>query len=366
MPPAGYTAGNTQQTMRCVLSYFKDYFSPTAPAPLANHSAGQIARHLHKALTQFGAVSYYDAQEERPARLFADVFIGHFWTFADICRQNSFKTKIAFYSVSDPERTRSLLFALAAEFDVPPPEWDLPPATFDHRETLELADLVLVVGNSYTLQTFPAQWRHKIRLLNYSVDAELYGRATGVERRAEFCYAATHCGLRKGFMDVLRTWREIDANESRLHAVGRLDETWARLLQQHNRGSIVYHGWIDSHTDAYLRLLQSCKFAHVPTYSEGQMGTLLEVIYSGCIPVTTRAAGIDDRVLEHCLVVEPRNIEQQRQAIRLALDWSQSEYEARRDALLAAARAYHNWTDFEREVASVIQTAFAGKGNELH
>lgn len=351
--------------MRCVLSYFKDYFSPSAAAPLANHSAGQIARHLYETLTRFGAVSYFDAQE-RPTGLTADLFVGHFWTFADTCRRNSFKTKIAFYSVSDPDCTRRLLYALADEFGVPPPDWDLPPATFDHRETMELADLVLVVGNSHTLQTFPARWRHKIRLLNYSVDAQFYGRATGVERRAEFCYAATHCGLRKGFMDVLQTWREIDAAESSLHAVGRLDDAWAQLLRRHNRGSILYHGWVDSHTDAYCRLLQACKFAHVPTYSEGQMGTLLEMIYSGCIPVTTRAAGIDDRVLEHCLVVEPRAVEQQRQAIRRALSWSQSEYEARQAALLAAARACHNWAAFESEVARAVGAAVAGKGAEPH
>ncbi|MGH3032222.1 MAG: hypothetical protein ACRDNE_15955 [Gaiellaceae bacterium] len=36
-----------------------------------------------------------------------------------------------------------------------------------------------------------------------------------VPRRPEFCYVATHCDLRKGFMDVLETWSGIDASTSR-------------------------------------------------------------------------------------------------------------------------------------------------------
>src|SRR6266850_393543 len=50
------------------------------------------------------------------------------------------------------------------------------------------ADLVLVVGNSYTFETFPPRWRHKIRLLNYAVDHSIFQRDLGVERRKEFCY----------------------------------------------------------------------------------------------------------------------------------------------------------------------------------
>src|SRR5262249_42809513 len=145
----------------------------------------------------------------------------------------------------------------AREFDVPFPVWDFPPEPFDHQATMDAPDLVLLVGNQRILHTFPEHWRAKIRPVNYSVDTALYGAPRGVERRKEFCYAATECGLRKGFMDVLRTWSGISPRESRLHAIGRLDPPWERHLTAYNSGSIVYHGWIDSHTEEYVRLLQS-------------------------------------------------------------------------------------------------------------
>jgi glycosyltransferase involved in cell wall biosynthesis len=220
---------------------------------------------------------------------------------------------------------------------------------------MEHCDLALLVGNRFTLETFPSTWHPKIRLLNYGVDTQLYGRRLGIPRRNEFCYAATNCGLRKGFMDVLRTWSGIPESESRLHAIGEIEPPWDHLLTRYNNGSIVAHGWIDSRDDGYLRILQSCRFAYIPTYEEGQMGTLLEAIYSGCVPITTRASGLDERVLGHCVIVEPLDIEGHREAIRSALAWSDGEYEERQAEVLDAARTHQSWEAFE----SGLNTALA-------
>src|SRR6185503_17671996 len=206
---------------------------------------------------------------------------------------------------------RRILEPLERETGFREPVSDLPPAWFDHEATMRAADLVLLVGNSWTLQTFPPQWRAKIRLVNYSIDERVFFAEADMPR-AEVCYPATRCGLRKGFLDVIETWRTIDPGVARLHAVGAMDDEWSRFLGEQNNGSIVHHGWIDSQDARYGALLRRCRFAHVPTLAEGQMGTLLEAIFSGCIQITTRNSGIDDRVLEHCIVVEPRNIRQQR------------------------------------------------------
>jgi hypothetical protein len=86
------------------------------------------------------------------------------------------------------------------------------------------------------------------------------------------------------------------------------------------------------------------------------MGTLLEVIFSGCIPITTRASGIDDHLLEHCLVVDPLNVAQQRSAIHEALSWSDQEFAIRRERLREGAHRYHNWAAFEDRVGAEIKT----------
>ena len=323
---------------------------------MANFSTGQIARHLYDMLAARGPVRYLD-DADRPVGLTADLYVGHFWAFADICSMNDFETRIAVYPVADPDRSRRTLRALAQELGLPSPDPYLPPLSFDHERTMSLADVVLVTGNSFTLSTFPDRWHSKIRLINYSVDAEVFSRPVDVERTNDLVFVATHCGMAKGFVDVLKTWSGIPKGQSTLHVVGRLEAPFDDMMQQHNTGSTVYEGWVDSDTEDYLKILKACRFAYMPTWSEGQMGTLLEAVHAGCIPITTRNAGLDDRVLEHCVIVEPRDILGQRAAIADALSWSEAQYEERRHLLLEATAAHQTWASFEMTVQAALEGA---------
>ena len=279
-----------------VLSYWRDYFDPGQQARLANHSTGLIAARLHRLLSGLGPVSYFDFGDE-PAGLEADLFVGHFWAFASMCERNRFRRRIAVYVLSDPSAAREMLRNAAEGCGVPMPDWDLPPVSFDHDTTMEQADLVLVCGNSHTLATFPSRWRAKIRLFDYALDERLWETTPAAPRlHNHFVYVATHCGLRKGFLDVIATWGAVPPEMARLHVVGQLDQPFEARLQEANTGSVVVHGWMDSASDRYRRLLQSCQFAYIPTWVEGQMGTMLEAIFAGCIPITTAACGIHDDV----------------------------------------------------------------------
>jgi glycosyltransferase involved in cell wall biosynthesis len=240
------------------------------------------------------------------------------------------------------------------------PDWDLPPAEFDHEATMDAADVVLLVGNRATLETFPAHWRHKIYLANYGVDPALWARPVARERRRDFVYVATTCGLRKGFLDVLDVWSGIGPDDATLHDVGRLEPPYDRLLEEANTGSIVAHGWVDSDSDEYLALLRSCRFAYIPTWVEGQMGTLLEAVQAGCVPITTQASGLDDHVLAEAVVVKPRDLAGQRAAIDAVLGWSDAEYHERQAAIASAARRHHNWDVFARQVDVALRAALGG------
>ncbi|HTU45933.1 MAG TPA: glycosyltransferase [Bryobacteraceae bacterium] len=343
--------------MHSVLSYFDSYFKPGNAAPLCNHSAGQIASHLYDVLSELGPVTYLDA-EDRPTGLFSDLFVGHFWNYLEIAKRNRFRKRIAFYAVSDPDLRRDLLHSLAARFNVPLPDWDFPPIYFDHPATMRDADLVLLVGNSFTLETFAPEYRDKIRLLNYSVDTSLYTGTAAAPKYNDFCYVATQCGLRKGFMDVLMTWSGLDVRGSLLHVIGGIEPPWDNLLERFNDGNIVYHGWIDSHSPQYADLVGRCRFAYIPTYEEGQMGSLLEAMHCGCVPITTRASGIDDHILAHCVVIEPLNIAQQKEAILNVISWSAEEYRNRQRAIAEALNAFQNWNVFSSSVKSALAELF--------
>jgi glycosyltransferase involved in cell wall biosynthesis len=173
---------------------------------------------------------------------------------------------------------------------------------------------------------------------------------------AEFVYVASECGLRKGFLDVINTWRSISPDVARLHVVGRLDGPYDQLLAEANTGSVIVHGWIDSASREYRDLLLSCRFAYIPTWIEGQMGTMLEVLFAGCVPITTRASGVDDEVLDQCLIVEAMRPEDHRSVINDVVHWSFDEWQARSDDLQRIARRRHSWTSFDEHVGRALAT----------
>jgi glycosyltransferase involved in cell wall biosynthesis len=342
---------NGSQPCRSTLSYWSDYFNPKGPPLLPGYSTGWIAERLYGILAERGPVEYWD-NAQRPSGAAADVFVGHFWAFADQCRENTFERKIAVYVLSDPVRARALLRETADRYGVPFPDWDLPPEDFDHEGTMELADAVVLVGNSATLATFDARWHSKIKVVNYA--PELWPSTTTPERRRHFVYAATTCGLRKGFLDVINTWRNIRIGVTQLHVVGQIDEPYRALLAAADAPSVRTYGWIPSSSTRYRQLLRSCRYAYIPTWVEGQMGTVLEVIAAGCVPITTRASGVDDRVLEHCVVVEPGQPEQHQGAIEMVLAWSETEFRDRQSALRESMTHLHTWSGFDARVRKVV------------
>jgi glycosyltransferase involved in cell wall biosynthesis len=343
----------TLRPIHSSLSYWSDYFRPDAPATRPGHSTGWLAERLYGILAQRGPVDYWD-NAERPVGTFADLFVGHFWAFADLCRENHFDRAVAVYVLSDPVRAAARLRDAATRYGVPYPAWDLPPERFDHQATMERADAVILVGNSTTKASFDHHWHPKITVVNYAPGPTPWPHRPARERRREFVYAATTCGLRKGFLDVIETWRGIDPAETQLHVVGQIEEPYGERLATSGARSVRVHGWIPSTSPRYRELLTSCRFAYIPTWVEGQMGTALEAIAAGCIPITTRECGVDDRVLEHCVLVEPERPEQHREAIATVLDWSEKEYRERQTELRECMERYHTWTDFDERVRKVV------------
>ena len=92
------------------------------------------------------------------------------------------------------------------------------------------------------------------------------------------------------------------------------------------------------------------------------MGTLLELIHSGCVPITTAASGVDDEVLSQCVVVQPLDVDGQRTAIREVLSWSPQEYAHRRRQLLDATARHQTWESFDARVQNAISGQLTASG----
>lgn len=84
------------------------------------------------------------------------------------------------------------------------------------------------------------------------------------------------------------------------------------------------------------------------------MGTMLEALFAGCIPITTRASGVDEEVLDQCLVVDAGRPDQHRAMIHDVVEWRFHEWAGRSEGLQRTARRRHSWTSFDRDVGAAL------------
>ena len=87
---------------------------------------------------------------------------------------------------------------------------------------------------------------------------------------------------------------------------------------------------------------------------EQRLEALFEAIFAGCVPITTRACGVDDEVLDQCLIVEPMQPAEHRSVIKEVVTWSFPEWRSRSDALQRTAHRRHNWASFDDTVGSAL------------
>ena len=64
--------------------------------------------------------------------------------------------------------------------------------------------------------------------------------------------------------------------------------------------------------------------------------------------------GVDDRVLEHCVVVEPGQPEEHRNEIARVLAWTETEFRERQAALSGCMARRHTWSGFDERVRKVV------------
>ena len=84
------------------------------------------------------------------------------------------------------------------------------------------------------------------------------------------------------------------------------------------------------------------------------MGTMLEVLFAGCVPITTRASGVDDEVLDQCVIVQPMQPDEHRTVIEDVMAWGFDEWVTRSEELQRTVRRRHSWTSFDRNVGSAL------------
>jgi hypothetical protein len=161
--------------------------------------------------------------------------------------------------------------------------------------SLEIAHACSLIGNDWTLSTFPEEYRNKITpvpatgsLLTRRRTAEAFA-----PRRRQFVWFSGHGAVHKGLDLLLDVFGRRD--DLFLHIMGHVEHeqdfvtAYSGIL---SRPNIRLHGFVDPHAERFCESLADVFAFVAPSCAEGSSTSAITCMQFGLLPILTRQNGI--------------------------------------------------------------------------
>lgn len=158
-----------------------------------------------------------------------------------------------------------------------------------------MSDALIVLGNDWTASTYrpftdaPIHTLAATALFNPHI-ARI--RRDHSQRPNGLLWFGASGFVHKG-LDVCLEYAAIDP-EVTLHICAAEEP---EFMQAFSRAfalpNVVYHGFVNVHSDTFIRIVSQCECCILPSCSEGQSTSLLTAMATGLLPIGTRFTGVD-------------------------------------------------------------------------
>lgn len=160
------------------------------------------------------------------------------------------------------------------------------------RELHAAADHVLMLGNDFVRSTWYPEFHHKYRLIN-SASGQLV--TLGPERSGGFLFLSSTGQVHRGLDVLLDVFAE---RSEHLHICSAVleepDFVNAYRRELFESDNIHTHGFVNTSSAKFRRILSQCRFVILPSCSEGQSSSVINAMFNGLLPIVTRNAGLPD------------------------------------------------------------------------
>lgn len=292
--------------MKILLSYSKRHYNPLLLQEEHRYwgsSAQVLACALYEILSLYGDVEYVDQTEfESISGKEYELYIGIVGNYQQFSKRIKAKRRVLFAVNNHPVKQYELLHEIVGSLKREVGELHISEnhlANFSN--ILNSVDYVMGVGNNFTMQSFldagfPLR---KCKFFNYGIQEKILPVAKNNTGPIIFSYIVSDIGLRKGFdiIHELFTDTSIQHIDFVLHIAGgisnqqyssKLDDILDKL-----KGKAHFYGWLQHSSTEYIRLMSETDIMLCPSLEEGQVGTLVEAMAHGIIPMGTDRCGID-------------------------------------------------------------------------
>ena len=244
------------------------------------HSVGIISKLFYDSLSKLGEVTYIDCKENLKGQEF-DLLVGMPRNFHTLTHYNKIGLSICYLNVSAPGYTKRTLNEEAKKLGCKLSDCFVP-RKFQH------ADHFFMLGSDFVKEQYIKEGMDptKITMLNYGMEAIPF-KPRDINRPPRFLHLATTMGLRKGFWHVINDFKKANL-DSELHCVGKVpnERFWYEFAREAAKDPRIFiHGWINCSDPKYAEIIHNSDFIVFPSLAEGQGGTTMEGIASGCVPI---------------------------------------------------------------------------------
>lgn len=192
----------------------------------------------------------------------------------------------------------------------------------ESHEGCQLADVIFQIGSSFTIQTYPKELQHKIRIIdqssNLTIDCDLIEKLENVSFE-DFIWMGSNGSMLKGLDLVLDYF--LKNTQYNLHVLGFIDidfyrHYYPRLI---NSSNIIFYGYVDTSSELFKYLAYHCSYHIFPSGSEGCPGSVIALMQMGVIPIVSSWAAFDE-IGNYGYLLSDLSLE----AIESAMEWIHS------------------------------------------
>ncbi len=161
---------------------------------------------------------------------------------------------------------------------------------------VEVADVVTILGNDYTAETFRFGGKPVIRIpISSAYDfPDLPKRNIG-EAKRRFLWVGSYGMVHKGLDLALDAFSGMPDVELTVCGRPEKEGDFLRLYHRELRETlnIRLHGWIDMESSDFMELARRHAAVIYPSSAEGGAGSVIHCMHAGMVPLCTTAASID-------------------------------------------------------------------------
>lgn len=213
----------------------------------------------------------------------------------------------------------------------------------------ESADMIVVLGNDYTMESYRFCGKPLVRVPISSAYEfpEITARDTEKAKK-RFLWIGSYGMVHKGLDLVLDAFAEMPDMELTICGRPEKEDDFFRLFQRElkHTSNIRLHGWIDMSSPEFLEISRTHAAVVYPSSSEGGAGSVIHCMHAGMVPICTREASVD--LGDFGVMIKEGSVQAVKEACRAFASMDPEEVELRARKSYEYVRQFHTRDQFAK------------------